>query len=118
MEDEAPLLHLLERHLARLGFEVEAHSTGLGALAALETAPDSYALVVADMGLPDLAGDALLSKMFQIRPDLLVLICSGSEFFVSSLPEPIQRRVGFLQKPFAPKELGQKIEQMLARRGT
>ncbi len=117
VEDEGPLLLLLERHLKRLGFDVDAHSTATGALSALAAARDSYNLVVADMGLPDMPGDALLAKMFELCPDLRVLICSGSEFFVSSLPEAIQQRVAFLQKPFAPKELGQKIDDMLARPG-
>jgi DNA-binding NtrC family response regulator len=115
VEDEAPLLQLLERHLLRLGFEVEAHPTATAALQALEAAPARYDLAVADMGLPDLPGATLLSRMFQIRPDMPVLICSGAEFFISSLPEALQQHVGFLQKPFAPKELGQKINEMLSR---
>jgi DNA-binding NtrC family response regulator len=116
IEDEAPLLQLLERHLVRLGFEVDARATAGAGLEALETAPpDRYDLAVADMGLPDMPGEALLAKMFEIRPDLRVLICSGAEFFISTLPPAMQPRVAFLQKPFPPKELAQKIAEMQSR---
>ena len=116
VEDEAPLSQLLVRHLERLGFEVEAHSTALGALDALESSLARYDLVVADMGLPDMSGEALLARMFEIRADLKVLISSGAEFFIPTLPAPIQPYVGFLQKPFAPRELAQKIDELLSRR--
>ena len=113
VEDEPQLLFLLERHLKRLGFEVDAHSTGSAALRALEHPTVPYDLAVADMGLPDMTGETLLANIVALQPALPILICSGSEFFVSSLPEDLQRRVGFLQKPFLPKELAQKIDQVL-----
>ena len=114
MEDEPQLLLLLEKHLKRIGFDVDAHQTGGGALASLETPSISYDLVIADMGLPDMRGEDLLAKIFELRPALPVLICSGSEFFVSGLPQERQRRVGFLQKPFSPRELAPKIDEVLA----
>ena len=113
VEDEPQLLLLLSNHLKRLGFEVDAHPTGSAALHALEQNPTSYDLAVADMGLPDMAGETLLVKIVALQPALPILICSGSEFFVSSLPEDLQRRVRFLQKPFLPRELAQKIEEVL-----
>jgi DNA-binding response OmpR family regulator len=113
VEDEPQLLELLEKHLRRLGFEVEAHATGTSALSALENLDTNYDLVVADMGLPDMRGEELLSKLVGFRPHVPVLICSGSEFFISNLPEDLQRRIGFLQKPFLPKELAQKISEVI-----
>jgi DNA-binding NtrC family response regulator len=113
VEDEPQLLLLLEKHLKRMGFTVDAHATGSAALSAVEDPGGAYDLVVADMGLPDMSGEALLTRIFKLRPTLPLLICSGSEFFISSLPEELQRRVQFLQKPFLPRELAQKIEQAL-----
>jgi DNA-binding response OmpR family regulator len=114
VEDEPQLSLLLEKHLKRLGFDVDTHHTGGAALGAIGTAA-SYDLVIADMGLPDMRGEELLTKIFELHPALPVLICSGSEFFVSSLPEELQRRVGFLQKPFTPRELAPKIDEVLGR---
>lgn len=116
VEDELPLLQLLEKHLKRLGFEVEAHSKAMRALAAFTATPGNYDLVIADLGIPDMPGDTLLTRMLAIKPDLLYLICSGSPFFVGSLPAELRPQVVFLQKPFLPKMLAEAIDQLLARR--
>jgi DNA-binding NtrC family response regulator len=117
VEDELALLHLLEKHLNRLGFEVDAYPKALDALAAFTGSPANYDLVIADLGIPDMPGDTLLTKMLAIKPDLLYLICSGSPFFIASLPAALQHKVSFLQKPFLPKMLAEAIENLLARRG-
>ena len=113
LEDEPQLVVLLEKHLKRLGFEVDAHSTASSALAALDNPGAPYDLLVADLGLPDMPGETVLAQIFDRHPRLPVLVCSGSEFVIASLPKDIQRRVRFLQKPFLPKELSQKIEESL-----
>ncbi len=115
VEDEPQLLLLLEKHLKRLGFQVDSHATGSAALDALENPMAAYDLVVADMGLPDMPGETLLAGIFAIRPAMPVLICSGSEFFISSLPENPHRNVRFLQKPFSPKELASRINEIIGR---
>jgi DNA-binding NtrC family response regulator len=115
VEDEPQLLSLLAKHLRRLSFEVDPQATALGALGQLEAAPARYALVLTDWSLPDMPGEALLARIFEIRPDLPVLVCSGSEVFVASLPPAIQPHVAFLQKPFLPKELSAAIARVLAR---
>jgi len=116
VEDELPLLQLLEKYLRRLGYEVEGHSQAVRALDAFTATPGRYDLVIADLGIPDMPGDTLLTRMLAIKPDLLYLICSGSPFFVASLPEQMRRQVVFLQKPFLPKMMSEAIEQLLARR--
>ena len=115
VEDEPPLLELLEKYLQRLGFEVEPHLTSIEALHSFEAAPDRYGLVIADLGMPDIPGDTLLTRMLEIRPQLRILVCSGSPFFIENLPESLQRQVAFLQKPFVPKMLADAVEQLMAR---
>jgi two-component system cell cycle sensor histidine kinase/response regulator CckA len=116
VEDESPLLNLLEKYLQRLGFEVEAFSTSLAALRSFESAPERYDLVIADLGMPDIPGDTLLIRMFQSRPQLRALICSGSLYDVDNLPRALQKQVAFLQKPFIPKEMAEAVERLLAGR--
>ncbi len=86
VEDEPPLLQLIEKYLQRLGFEVETHLKSFDALRNFEAAPDRYGMVIADLGMPDLPGDTLLTRMLEIRPDLRILVCSGSPFFIENLP--------------------------------
>ena len=113
VEDELPLLQLLEKYLQRLEYDVESHSTSSEALRRFEAAPASYDLVVADLGMPDMPGDTLLTRMLEVRPDLRVLICSGSPFFIENLPASLRAQVDFLQKPFLPKMMAESIERLL-----
>lgn len=116
VEDELPLLQLLERYLLRLGFEVHSYSSSVRALAEFESAPGRYDLLIADLGMPEIPGDVMLTRMLEIKPDLLALICSGSPFYVSNLPKSLEQQVGFLQKPFLPKMMLEAIEALLARK--
>ena len=86
VEDEPPLLQLIEKYLQRLGFEVETHLRSFDALRNFEAAPHRYGMVIADLGMPDMPGDTLLTRMLEIRPDLRVLVCSGSPYFIENLP--------------------------------
>ncbi len=115
VEDEVSLIQLLEKYLRRLGYEVEAFTTSTGALRSFESAPLRYDLVITDLGMPDIPGDELLKRMLEIRPDLRILICSGSPFFPASLPRDLEKQVAFLQKPFAPKMLTEAVAQLLGR---
>jgi DNA-binding NtrC family response regulator len=114
VEDELSLLQLIEKYLQRLGFEVETHLKSLDALERFEAAPERYALVIADLGMPDMPGDTLLTRMLEVRPELRVLVCSGSPFFIENLPPALRKQVGFLQKPFMPKMLADAVGQLMA----
>jgi DNA-binding response OmpR family regulator len=118
VEDELPLLQLLEKYLRRMHFEVTTYSSSAQALKEFEAAPTRYDLVIADLGMPEISGDTMLARMLEIRPDVLILICSGSPFYLSSLPKALEQRVGFLQKPFLPKMLLEEIEKLMAKKGS
>lgn len=115
VEDEPPLLQLIEKYLQRLGFEVETHLKSFDALQSFEAAPDGYGMVIADLGMPDMPGDTLLTRMLEIRPDLRILVCSGSPFFIENLPKSLQQQVAFLQKPFVPKMLAEAVQKLMQR---
>ena len=115
VEDEVSLIQLLEKYLRRLGYEVEAYPASKDALHSFEAAPQSYDLVIADLGMPDIPGDTLLTRMLEIRPDLRILICSGSPFFLTNLPKALEKQVAFLQKPFVPKMLSEAVAQLLSK---
>jgi DNA-binding NtrC family response regulator len=116
VEDELPLLLLLEKYLRRMDFEVTTYSSSAQALKEFEAAPTRYDLVIADLGMPEISGDTMLARMLEIRPDVLILICSGSPFYLSTLPKAMEQRVGFLQKPFLPKMLLEEIEKLMAKK--
>lgn len=115
VEDDAILRSLATRILRRFGYEVLAAGGGADALALaadLRTAIDG---VVTDVVMPGMNGPELVERLAQLRPDLKFLFMSGYT------DDDVLRRgvfhgdVVFLQKPFTPGELGQKVREMLDR---
>ncbi|MCX6621643.1 MAG: response regulator [Acidobacteria bacterium] len=113
VEDEVPLLTLLARYLNRAGHEVQACATAAEAWACFEAAPEAFAVVVADLTLPDGSGDGLIRRMLETNGLLWVVVCSGYPFDVESLGMADPCRGTFLQKPFLPRALGDALERLL-----
>jgi CheY-like chemotaxis protein len=79
VDDVAPVRLIIRTALrVRGGFEVVAEAaTGQDALQAAETHQPE--LVVLDMGLPDLAGREVLSRLRLLAPDARVVVFTGAE---------------------------------------
>lgn len=112
VDDERPLLALLQRFLERSGYRVDACETGAGALEKCRVRPCPYSVVVLDLKLPDIPGLELLPQLLEAAPHLHVVISSGTPFSTSSLPAELRPRVRALLKPFLPKELLETIAQL------
>jgi two-component system, cell cycle sensor histidine kinase and response regulator CckA len=110
VDDEAPLLDLLQRYLERLGYEVDACLTPADALHCFAANPARYALVLTDLTLPGMKGDQMIAEMRTHDPKLRAIISSGYPY------EPQGKHTAFLQKPFLPKMLADQIEEMLKAR--
>ncbi len=77
VEDEEPVARILALHLTRSGFSTETFNDPLQALAHFEAQPDAYDLLLTDLGMPNLSGDALATRIRAIRSDLPVIVCTG-----------------------------------------
>jgi CheY-like chemotaxis protein len=117
VDDENALLVVMEQYLRRLGYEVAACRSGREAWELFETQPAAYALVLADITMPEMSGQEMLLRMLRLNPAIRILICSGYPFDVASLPVTVRQHIGFLQKPFTPRMLADTVEQLLAARG-
>lgn len=116
VDDELSLLVVLEQYLSRLGYQVSACRSGQQAWELFESQPSAYALVMADIVMPEMSGQEMLARMLDLNPDICILICSGYPFDTSTLPATAHQQVGFLQKPFTPKMLAEEIERLLKAR--
>jgi two-component system response regulator FlrC len=112
VDDDAILRRPLQRALEAGGYDVVAVASGEEALAALAATPVD--LLVTDRGLPGVDGWELIRRVGVHRPDLPVVLITGS-------PEaaPANLRVqATLRKPFGPEELLDVVARALAgRRG-
>jgi two-component system cell cycle sensor histidine kinase/response regulator CckA len=113
VEDEQPLLDLLASYLTRLGYEVEACAAGTEALRRFQEKPSSYALVLTDANIPDLSGQELIRRITKLKPEVRIVLTSGSSIDTAQLPPAAAARARFLLKPFVPAQLAQVIKDLL-----
>jgi len=106
-DDDRHLVELVRAMLDEAGFEsVGAHS-GLAAAALLER--EEFDLVVLDVLMPGMSGDALADLLHQLKPDLPVLLMTGDsgDQFLRDADRPR------LRKPFAEHELVGAVRALL-----
>ncbi len=112
VEDDVTVLRLAVRVLERGGFTVLAAGTGEEALRRCLEASAGIALILADVGLPDVRGPALSEQLRDLEPSARILFMSGhSPEDLADVAELANAR--FLPKPFDPDQLLQKVEEAL-----
>ena len=111
VEDESGIADTLQYALRTEGFEPLWCATGEAALARAHGA----ALVILDVGLPDISGFELFKRLRALREDLPVL-------FLTARGDEIDRVVGlelgaddYVTKPFSPRELVARVRTVLRR---
>ena len=114
VDDDPDPREAMRRVLERRGYSVVVAANGAEALRLLGTTHVPVDLLVTDVQMPGLLGDALVQQVRQSWPDLPVLFVSGEPRF-ASLPDRIGGPSRFLLKPFGPTELLEGVLAVLAR---
>jgi PAS domain S-box-containing protein len=78
VDDEAALGRAAGRMLERLGYRPRVFQRSVDALAAIETDPTAYDVLVTDVTMPVMTGLDLARKVLDIRRDLPIIVTSGS----------------------------------------
>ncbi len=104
-DDEQSVRAVAGTLLKRRGFLVTEAEDGLRAVELFGANPDDYALVILDLTMPGLGGEATFNAIRELRSDIPVVLMSGyNEQEVSRIFEN-RGLAGFLQKPFRADEL-------------
>ena len=85
---------------------------GREGLALCESHEGPIDLLVSDVVMPELGGRELAEGALKLRPGLKVMFMSGHTQDVV-LREGVQKGTAFLQKPFTPAGLAQKVRETL-----
>jgi two-component system, cell cycle sensor histidine kinase and response regulator CckA len=109
VDDELVVREMTRQALTRYGFDVLVASDGLEAIDVLKRHPSSISLVLLDLSMPGMSGEEALPELWKIRPGVKVIVSSGySEAEV--MAQFKGRRVsGFIQKPYTPVRLAEKV---------
>ena len=113
VDDDPPILRMLERTLAAEGYGVETAADGGAALAAVERAvPD---VVVLDVAMPGLDGLAVCRRLRRAGLALPVLLLTARDSVSDRVAGLDAGADDYLVKPFAPEELLARVRALLRR---
>jgi two-component system, cell cycle sensor histidine kinase and response regulator CckA len=113
VEDDVLLRALIRRVLSMAGYKIVEAANGYQALELLEKISVSIDLVLTDIIMPQMGGRELIEKLRERWPDLKVLCMSGYTDHTSVRHGILQHCTNFLQKPFTPDVLLNRIEEVL-----
>ena len=97
VDDQPELRRLYRRNLTKLGYEVVEASNGR---AAVELAhQEHFDVVISDVRMPDLSGVELLQELYQLDPELPVVLMSGGLDADAELAVKEYGAFAYLMKP-------------------
>lgn len=112
VEDDRPVREMIETVLSGLGYLVRAYPSGEEALQSLIGDSVGLDLLLSDMVMPGLQGLELAEQLQARFPGMKVLLISG--YTDTERQQDLRRkRFSFLQKPFSPLQLAQRIREVL-----
>ena len=75
---------IIKQTLEKLGYDVSIRTSGQGALNMLESQADAIDLVICSTALPDLSGESLVAKVYEVKAKMPVVLiaeyASGPDF--------------------------------------
>ena len=113
VEDEAGVRQVAKMTLDRLGYNILEASNGRAALDIVEQYALPIDLVITDVVMPDLNGREFVDQLRQRGNDVPVLYMSGYTDDAIVRRGVVHDAVSFLQKPFTPSTLAQKVRDIL-----
>ena len=112
-EDEQTIRDLARRILGERGYHVLAAADGERALQLSGDHPGEIQLLLTDLVMPRMGGEALAQNMREQRPGLRVLFMSGYSEKSEKLQTVLRAGDAYIRKPFSPEELVGRIRQVL-----
>jgi len=113
LDDEKALVEMGKQLLERLGYTVVGRSSSIEALEAFRAQPDKFDLVITDMTMPHMTGDALARELMRIRPAIPIILCTGFSEQISEEKAAAMGIKGYIMKPLVIRELAQAIRKAL-----
>lgn len=110
VEDDDIVRMLMVEVLDELGYTVIEAEHASAALCILEDPDQQLALMMTDVGLPDMRGEELAARARELRPLLPVLFASG---YAESVDVP--EGMHLIGKPFGIDQLRDKVQAILGK---
>jgi two-component system cell cycle sensor histidine kinase/response regulator CckA len=105
VDDEAHIRAAAAQALEYAGFTVLTAVDGREAVAVFRQHAETVRVVLLDLTMPHMDGEATARELRQIRPDVRVILTSGYTAEEATRQFTERDLVGFLQKPYGLKDL-------------
>ncbi|MDH5572256.1 MAG: ATP-binding protein [Gammaproteobacteria bacterium] len=107
VDDNLSVSEFIAELLESYGGEVTIKQDGTHALESFKTNPDKYDLVITDQTMALMNGDELANELLKIRPELPIILCTGSSYIISENEADTTKTniKAFISKPIDPHEL-------------
>ena len=112
VDDEEPIRIAVRRMLEGDGYHVIEAENGAKAVTLLEDDRTVHVLM-ADLEMPELAGEEMVRQLREKRPDLRVLYVTGHVDRLFSERPVLREGEAFVEKPFTSKQLLEAISLLL-----
>jgi CheY-like chemotaxis protein len=113
VDDEPVIAELGVNMLETLGYTVTAKTSSTEALGSFRADPDRFDLVITDMTMPNMTGDQLARSIWDIRPGVPVILCTGYNEMMSEDKALAMGICKFILKPIEKDELALAIRSAL-----
>jgi len=114
VDDDPDVLEIAQEFLIRADFRVLTADGGVRALEVFREWGEKIDVVVLDLSMPDMDGDATFEEIRKMRSDVRVVIVSGySESMATGHFTAAGSADGFLSKPYLPEALIERVRGAL-----
>jgi CheY-like chemotaxis protein len=113
VDDQASLAAMGKQMLESLGYKVTSRASSVEALEKFRATPYVFDLIISDYAMPDMTGTQLAQKIIDIRPDIPILLTTGTKASFSQINLCKLGIRNYLTKPFVFAELGAMVRQVL-----
>ena len=113
IDDDPTVLRIVDRMLARMGYEVESRGSGEDGLVELAKSSAGYDVVLIDMEMPDMNGEAVATEIRAKEYPVALVLSSGYTKDVLSAKNASGLFDAFIQKPYRVQELFETVTKVL-----
>ncbi len=113
IEDEEMLVEITTVALEFNGYTVISARDGISGIRHFELHKDRISVVICDLNMPLLDGNSALQAILALRPDVKVIIVSGSVESQKNIDLPSSTSALFLQKPYRTERLFSMLHSLL-----
>jgi len=113
VEDEGDVRQLIRDVLKSYGYNVLDAANGRDAIQTCRNSVNEVSLLLTDVVMPHMSGRELIEQLLVFNPGIKVVFMSGYTDATIANKGVLKSGTHFLQKPFSPNKLAQKIRQIL-----